>query len=449
MDQTSLHPLGLMAVLVLGVAMFWVRRRFAIAPILVMACFVSPGQRLVLASLDFDLLRLMLVLGWCRVLWRGEYLRWRWRWIDSAVVIWCCSVTCAVLLRDASLDPLIYRLGMMFESLGAFFLFRSLIRSWRDVNAMIVAAALLSVPVAAVFLVEQITGRNMFAIFGGVPEITVIRDGRLRCRGPFPHPIIAGCFWAVLMPLIASLWCAGSRTRWLAPIGILASLLVVQATGSATPISAALAAMFGGAFILIRRHVWWLRWMAVASLIPLQMIMVNPIWHLLARVDFVSGATGWYRFKMIDGFLRHVDRWWLYGTNAFKDLWGHEFDMVTNQYVFEGVEGGLLALTMFILIIVLTFSRIGAALHHARSSRRRIVLTWMLGAAMFVHVVSFLGVAYFGQINMLWYLTIAAAFGVSGRRVVNRSSQRAPLRSVPQSPVVSIARPTPAPEFAL
>ena len=43
------------------------------------------------------------------------------------------------------------------------------------------------------------------AAMGGVPEITVVREGRLRCQGAFAHPILAGCFWAEQLPLIAAL----------------------------------------------------------------------------------------------------------------------------------------------------------------------------------------------------------------------------------------------------
>jgi hypothetical protein len=35
------------------------------------------------------------------------------------------------------------------------------------------------------------------------------------------------------------------------------------------------------------------------------------------------------------------------------------------------------------------------------------MLAWALGVSLFVHAVSFIGVSYFGQITMLWYLSLA------------------------------------------
>ena len=69
--QTVLNPLGLIAILVLGTAMVVLPRRYAVWPMIIMGCFVSPAQRIVLFSLNFDLLRLMVLFGTTRVLTRG------------------------------------------------------------------------------------------------------------------------------------------------------------------------------------------------------------------------------------------------------------------------------------------------------------------------------------------------------------------------------------------
>ncbi|MHC4082292.1 MAG: hypothetical protein ACYSU2_13335, partial [Planctomycetota bacterium] len=53
-NQTTLHPLGVVAIVLLGVATILVPRRYALVPALILACFVAPAQRIVLASLDFN-----------------------------------------------------------------------------------------------------------------------------------------------------------------------------------------------------------------------------------------------------------------------------------------------------------------------------------------------------------------------------------------------------------
>ena len=65
--------------------------------------------------------------------------------------------------------------------------------------------ALCMVGLAVLILGEKFSGRNAFAIFGGVPDVAVVRDGVIRCQGPFAHPILAGTFaaYGVLAALMA------------------------------------------------------------------------------------------------------------------------------------------------------------------------------------------------------------------------------------------------------
>lgn len=400
---TILHPIGFIAALLLGMAMMLVPRRYALAPMLIMACLVSPAQRVVFAGFDFDLLRVMVLFGWTRVLLVGEARGFRWRSMDAMLVLWTISGAVIMTARIGDMATLVYRLGVTFDAIGMYFLCRIMIRDWSDVQAIITSAAIISIPVAAAFLIEHFTRRNMFAVFGGVPEITVIREGKLRCRGPFPHPILAGCFWAAFMPLIASLWWQARPTRWLAPVGLAASAVVVMTTSSATPISAMFLGLLATAMFPLRSLMPLIRWGGLLMLFVLHIVMVNPVWHLLARIQLVGG-TGWYRYKMIDEFINNFDQWWVLGTDAFDKWWKYGLEAITNQYVLEGVEGGLLTLVLFIGTIVMTFHGIGRIGRSAGGNRFRQFAAWGMGASLLVHCVSFLGVSYFGQIIVLWFL---------------------------------------------
>lgn len=412
-DQTTLHPIGLTAVMLLGIGMLVVPRRYALIPMLIMACFISPAQRIVIATLDFNLLRLMILFGWCRVFIYGEVRGFKWKGLDAVVVMWAVVATVVVALREGTIHAFIYRLGLSFDAVGMYLLFRIMIRSWKDLEWLMIAAAVISVPVAIVFLIEQYTGRNMFAVLGGVPEITAIRDGRLRCRGPFSHPILAGCFWAAMIPLIGALWWRKSSIRWLAPLGIIASLLVINATASDSPISAVIAAIVAAAFFPLRGYMRWIQWAVAGLAIFLQIVMTNPIWHLMTRVQFVHGSTGWYRYKLIDGFVESFDLWWLMGTRSYIDIWSHGFDAITNQYVLEGLEGGLITFVLFLVMIVLGFRGVGLMQKYSSKTRFHKAAAWLIGTSIFVHCVSFLAVSYFGQIIMIWYLVLAISASLS------------------------------------
>src|SRR6266550_611580 len=175
--QTTLHPLGLGAVMVI------VPRRYATWPMIVIACFISSAQRVVIAGADFTMLRLLVLVGVVRILVRNE-CRLRWNRLDTIVAAWALAGAAVPVFRVGP-SILINRAGYLYDAVGLYFLFRLLIRDWDDVRAAIRSLMWCSLPAAGFILLEWQTGHNLFSIFGGVPEITSVRDGRIRCQGAF------------------------------------------------------------------------------------------------------------------------------------------------------------------------------------------------------------------------------------------------------------------------
>jgi len=450
-NQTTLHPLGVVVLLICGLALLMAPRRYALVPMLAMVCCVASAQRVVVATLDFNFLRVMIIFGFARILLRGETTGWRWKLLDTVVTAWIITATMMALILQPTAETLVNRLGLVYDAIGLYFLCRVLVRDWSDVRAFAQGAAVLSIPVAIAFMIEQTTARNMFAVFGGVPEITVERAGRLRCRGPFVHPIVAGAFWAALMPLMAALWWQKTWRRFLAPVGVVCGSVVLFTCASATPLGGLIAGVTAAAVFPIRRLLPWIRWSMVIGVVLLQLVMVNPVWHLLSRMSLVEASTGWYRFKLIDDFIRHFDEWWLIGA-ASRKTWfmGGDF-VITNQYVLQGVDGGLMTFLLFIGIIVCAFWSVGRIVHRAerrrirelrvaragdsptavprRAPRRvqrarfapghqRIALAWALGTSMVILCAVFVGVSCFGQVTLVWYLMLGfiGSLAPAGRR---------------------------------
>ncbi len=71
-NQTTLHPVGVALTGLLALGMLFLPRRSAAVTLLLMACFMASGQRLALASLDFTLMRILILVEWTRLLARGE-----------------------------------------------------------------------------------------------------------------------------------------------------------------------------------------------------------------------------------------------------------------------------------------------------------------------------------------------------------------------------------------
>lgn len=431
-NQTTLHPLGLAAVLILGMSMLLAPRSYVVVPMIVMACFVAPAQRVVVFTLDFNLLRILVLFGWVRVLLQHEFRGLRWKSIDIVIILWGISGLVIQVLQHGSIDVFIYRLGVMFDAVGMYFLFRCLIRNPEDVARIITWICVISVPVAAAFLIEHATARNMFSIFGGVPEITTLREGRLRCQGAFAHPILAGCFWASFMPLMASGWWGSTRRRVLAAVGLGSSLVIIYACASSTPVAAVILALGAACLFPLRRWMSWIRWGGLGLLVVLHLVMKAPVWHLISRIDLVGGSTGWHRYIIIDQTIEHFDEWWLLGTTSTAQ-WGWRLFSLTNEFTIEAVGGGLLTLLLFVGIFALGFSAVGRLWRTYSPDRWRVALAWGLGAALFVHVASCMGAAYVGQIFLAWYLLLAMIASLDSGRLMQGTSQ-AFLAKVPPTP---------------
>ncbi|OPX90604.1 MAG: hypothetical protein A4E53_00908 [Pelotomaculum sp. PtaB.Bin104] len=405
-DMTHVHPVGLIILIVLGILMLFVSRRWAIVPMIIMACFIPSGQRIVIASLDFSFLRIMVVFGFFRLLLKKEYINFTWKPIDTAMIFWVISTILIFILQQKTFAAVIFRLGFGFDAFGMYFMFRCLIRNWGDVDAIISGTLLISIPIAFCFLIENRTGRNLFSVFGGVGLITPVREGRIRCQGPIGNSIIAGCFWASQIPLFAALWWRSSKDKVLAIIGVITSMIMVICSASSTPVLGVLAGFVGGLAYFVRYHMRAIRWGLLLVMICLHLMMKAPIWALVARVSAVGGSTSWFRYMLIDSAIRRFSEWALLGTTSTAH-WFYGAQDLCNYYVYQGVTGGFLTLCLFIVVIIYAFRDVGMLWRRQKRNTYRQILSWALGVSLFIHCAQFIGVAYIGTITILWYLLLA------------------------------------------
>jgi len=433
---TTIHPLGLAIVLILGVMLIMAPRQNAVLPMIILACFVPSAQRIVIISADFDLLRILVLFGWARILLRNEFKGFVWNRMDTLLVAWMMSGTIIMTLNLGTAGALLNRTGWMFDGIGMYFLFRCIFKEWKDLERVATAFILVSFPVAIAFALEWSTGRNAFSMFGGVSPMTGMRDGALRCQGAYSHSILAGCFWAAVVPFMFSRL-VGKR-KWLALLGIGNALFIIFATTSSTPILSVILSVVGVSFWALRSNMQVVRWSFSGLLVVLHFAMNMPVWHLLARVNVVGSSTGWHRYKIMDVAINNIGDWWLLGE-ANPMRWGAwEMRDITNQYILEGLRGGLLTLVFFIALLSIAFGFVGRAAKTPGLTVRREFFVWCIGVALFVHVGTFFGVSYFGQIIMLVYLNLAM---IGSLPTVVRAA--APLKSR-SAPVHAMRMPHPS-----
>jgi hypothetical protein len=399
------------------------------------------GQALVIGGLHFPLMRILILFGLARIILRRELSGITPNAIDGVLIAWVLASSFLYVLFDGTNVPVTGRLGYAYNAVGMYVLVRASVRTLDDIVLVVTACAVFIIPLAVLFVVENVTGRSPFAAFGGVPLVSEIRNGRVRCQGPFGHPILAGTFGATAMPLFVGLWVYSKGKRFLATFAIVSATTIVVTSGSSGPVIAILISTAGLACWSCRKFTRAIRWGLVTGVLGLAVVMKQPVWFVISRVSDLTGGSGWYRSALIDAALRHFDEWWLIGT-GYTAHWmptgllaSVSSADIVNEFVAQGVQGGLLALLLFVWLIVKCFKTIGAAVRSTadHSLKMRFVI-WSMGCGLLAHVASFFSVSYFDQIIIFWYLqlgTVAALSSQAKALVCDRSPirvQRGPVR---------------------
>lgn len=409
-NDSILHPLVLLAMLLGIVLVLTLPRKYASIPLLCLSFLVPVGQQVVIGGVHFFPLRFLILAGLARfAFWR---FRTQWRHfpagfgtIDKLFLGWAlCRATAFVLLFHAT-PAVVNQVGFLWDSVGAFFLLRFIIQDDKDIERVIKTLAVLAVILATTMAYEHYKGLNVFALLGGLPVVPEIRNGLYRAQGPFGHALLAGTFGATLLPLFVWLWII-AKARTLAAFGIAASTIMALAATCSTPIMAYGAGVAAMCMWPLRKRMRAVRWGLVLLLVCLHLVMKAPVWYSISHVDLVGGSSSDHRAQLLNLFITRVSDWWLVGTDSNAN-WGWDMWDTSNQFVAEGWTGGLATLACFIAMIAVGFSRLGKARKAVAGDKKKEIYFWLLGTTLFAHVVAFFGISYFDQTRMIWYALFA------------------------------------------
>ena len=402
----------------LAIQLFIVPRKYFLLPFILAACFVPAYQRVIIFDLDFTPLRMLVLVGFFRTILWGERLTFKWNRFDKLVLAWAICGAVIYVIQWADTRALIYKCGALFNVIGLYWLFRISINSWYDIKFAIKVFAVCSLLLSVFVGLEWATGTNPFAILGRVG--TAVREGRYRCQASFPHSIMLGLFWATMVPLFVG-FARQDKSKLLLWSAVGASIFIVAATASSTPVLTLLIVL-----VLLCGYKWRqctasVGWGLLVSLIALHIVMKAPVWHLISRIGVVGGSTGWHRYNLINQAINHFGEWAFLGCRSTAH-WGWGLTDLTNQYILEGVRGGFVTLVLFLVMIYIAL-RILLRLSLQHQQPKQGFLAWCLFVAILGHCIAFFGVSYFGQIMVLWYMTLAAVSFLyddkkRGRRIV-------------------------------
>jgi hypothetical protein len=409
--DTLVTPLALCILVVASALILLLPRKYVIVPFLCGGLLITVRQEVVIAGFHLMIYRLLILAGWARVIWSvfatcEHPFSGRMNSLDNVVMAWVLSNAAifVILWRDTA--ALVDRLGFLYTTFGGYFLLRYLVRDREDVVRAIKALGMVAIVIATFMTAEHFTDRNAFASFGGVHLLSEIRNGHVRAQGPFQHPLLAGMFGAMLLPLFVGLFWQGRGHRLIAAAGVVGSTVMTATAASSTPVMTCAAGISALCLWPFRKRMRLLRWGLVSVLIGLQLVMKAPVWFLPEKLSAFLGGSGYQRSELIDQFIRHFGEWWLIGTRS-NAYWGFGMWDCINAYVHAGVEGGIITFVLFTAILVVAYKRLGIARNLAGNDVQHQRLLWAIGACLFANTVGFFGEFYYDQSVIGWYALLA------------------------------------------
>jgi hypothetical protein len=407
-----MNPIATSLLISCSIALLVVPRKWAAIPLFLGCTYMTLGQGIDIGGVSLPVYRMLLVVGAIRVVVKGESLPGGLNLIDKLMVAWGAWVVFASFFHDPLRAGPIYACGQVFNQGLIYFLIRVWCVNLKEVGEVIRVVAILMVPVAIEMIVEKMAGRNNFAVFGGVPEWVVSREGRLRAQGPFRHPILAGTVGATCIPLFVGIL---RSHRPSAIMGICAGIVMVFASASSGPVMSLIAGALAIAMWCFREKLGALRIACCVLYGILIIIMEKPPYYLISRIDISGGSTGWHRAFLIEQTFAYFSEWWLFGTDETRHWMPsqgiandpHHTD-ITNYYIGFGVSGGFLAMILVIWMMVKAFAWVSRI--YDLSVAREVdsgFMIWCFGSCLFSHAVTGLSVAYFDQSMLYFWLSIA------------------------------------------
>jgi hypothetical protein len=419
---------------ILCIAIMALPRRWAALPLLLCMLYITQRPMILIAGLHFSCYRILVTFGVIRVISKKEFDPRDSDNIAKYVILWAVVGFIAYTLLHGFTKDLVFKISLIYDSLMLFFYFKSIFKSYDDIILTCKTLPFVILPVACIMVHESLTGSNIFSFFGDVPAISDIRNGRFRCQGPFAHPILAGTFGATAFPLIALLWFQQGYKRIWCILGVLSSIVITFTAASSGAFMTLLLENVAFGFWFFRNQMRWVRRGIMALLIGLALVMKAPIWYLFAKLSDTTGGTGWHRAYLLDqAFGRYFHEWWLIGTKTTRHwmptgvFYSQVQSDITNQFLWEGVNGGIATMALFIMVIVSCFKALGHSLHKDEPvSFGEQFLFWALGVALFGNIDSFMSVTYFDQIIIFWTLLLGMVASISAHCPSPKKTQQWP-----------------------
>lgn len=353
--------------------------------------------------------------------------RFQFRFNDAIVVLAAMWMVLAFVVVDGFVKGAPSGLSIALDVLMPYLIARQAIRTFDDFRYLLILLAPVAMIISGLMVLEAVTHVRFIrsgaqALFGslgateygadvGQAKLSDMRFGLLRATGPFSHPILAGVFFAGLLPLYYF-----ARLRgWPMLAGLVAGVGAVFSLSSAAFLGIVMFVVLA-TYDRIRRLITFLNWpifiaTAIAILTVLHFVSKNGLISVLIRYT-LNPATGYYRLLIWEYGSRSVANypWFGIGYAPFKGL-AWMTNSVDTIWLALAIRHGLPVALLLGLAVVLAIA--GLAMQASRD--RSVNGSARIGMAIALTIFFILGftVSFFGGL-LIWFvmlLGIGTTFG--------------------------------------
>lgn len=387
--------------------------------LIVLAMMMPPEVRIDIAGQTLYSYRIAWLLAspWALYrLLRGDF---NWRLHDLLLVAGSGWIAFAMVMIYGIERGFPSGLGLALDLVAPYFIARAAISNFDDLRRMLIVLApvffafALLLPIEAI-LQDRFIRNAAAAVFGrrgeseyGMSSAFLVasdtRFGLLRAMGPFSHPILAGTFFASLMPLYH--W-SGIR-GWPKHLGLVASCFAVFTLSSAALLAIVIFATLAS-YDYLRRRVTFLTWplFAVSAsgiLVILHLLSENGLVSVLIRYT-LTPQTGYYRLLVWQYGIASVESNPLFGIGFERfDALAWMGDSIDAHWLNLAVRHGL---PPAILILAVTLALFwGCAKAALRLPEPDSSTAIGLAVTLLIFVLMAFTVAYFGGM-LIWFTVI-------------------------------------------
>jgi len=276
---------------------------------------------------------------------------------------------------------------------------------------------LITAPLAIVGVYQCFSGHNLLVFFEAYYawaqkiDKSAARFGLTRAYVTFSHSIMYGLFFAMLWPICFGISNNLKYNKHIFFLGISIMIAGMLSSMSSGPL---LTAFLTTGFICLFR--WRSHWKPIVTAVIFVCLLLEIISnrHFYDLVDYFtfSGATAWYRSRLIDIalFKGGMSGHWLVGYGYAEPGWGYLIDQrnytdMVNHYILILSRYGIVGFLPFFLMLIMAIKSLIRA-YKASIDESSQWLVWCISGALFGILGTFNSVSLFGQTATVFYMIL-------------------------------------------